>query len=836
MKSLSILFLVMMTIFFISCTDDPVDEANACEKVSCSDHGNCVLVSGNPTCACDAGYHVDGLSCLEDSQDLCKDVVCDSWMSCNSTNGNCELNEGKCATNTDCTDSTKPVCNSNHECEAKGLCDDIDCSGHGTCAVANDKALCICSEGYHADELTCVINEATPCDNVTCSGHGVCNVEADKAVCNCAVGYHVDGLNCIIDENNPCDNVSCSDHGVCVVVSDAPSCACATGYHSDGLNCIIDEVSNPCDGILCSGHGVCGVANDQPLCICSDGYHAEALSCIENDINNPCDTVTCSDHGICAVANNEALCICNTGYHVVDLTCIENDPCDNVTCSNHGTCAVSNNQPLCACATGYHPEGLNCIEDGTNNPCDGILCSGHGVCGVVDNNPTCSCVDGYEVDGLNCVPANQDLCDNVTCSNHGTCVISSDVAVCSCDYNYISDGLTCVIDDACLDVSCNGGDVCNPSTGSCVTPTITTISDIRQNGVEENMYITTGIVTAVDRDSFWLQDGTNPYASIYVYRGSSDVVEGDSVTVNGQYFEYYGLAQLKEIVLTTINSNDNDLVYKSVSATTMNSEANESQLLEITGGPFTVTVAATSDNFYIATMEDSSGNSLKVKSSLYHFTSTVGTEYQLLKGILLYDHEEFKLVPRKPTDMGNAASSTIIDIRQNGVPGSIYTTTGVVTATQGNNFWLQDGVSDYSAIYAFGAATSPTKGDNVTVTCEYIVYFDLAELKNCSVTINSSGNSLPNFVSVSATTSFEVHESQLVEFTGGPFTVSVLGDDANYNTVSLTDSNGNTIMIKRSIYNFGTVIVGQSFTTLKGVMSYHRGNFKLFPRDETDIQ
>lgn len=35
-----------------------------CDKVSCSGHGNCVVLRGEPTCACEDGYHAEGLNCV----------------------------------------------------------------------------------------------------------------------------------------------------------------------------------------------------------------------------------------------------------------------------------------------------------------------------------------------------------------------------------------------------------------------------------------------------------------------------------------------------------------------------------------------------------------------------------------------------------------------------------------------------------------------------------------------------------------------------------------------------------------------------------------------------
>lgn len=48
-------------------TEQSITAVSPCDRVSCSGHGNCIVVDTRPTCACDEGYmpdHTNGLSCL----------------------------------------------------------------------------------------------------------------------------------------------------------------------------------------------------------------------------------------------------------------------------------------------------------------------------------------------------------------------------------------------------------------------------------------------------------------------------------------------------------------------------------------------------------------------------------------------------------------------------------------------------------------------------------------------------------------------------------------------------------------------------------------------------
>lgn len=122
-----------------------------CSDVACSGHGVCAVTGTGPVCACDPGYHPEGLSCVEDGM--------------------------------------------------TGPCYGVDCSGHGTCVGAEGTATCDCEDGYHAEGLSCVEDGTTgPCYGVTCSGHGTCHVVNGSAQCECEAGYLTqDDVTCVED-------------------------------------------------------------------------------------------------------------------------------------------------------------------------------------------------------------------------------------------------------------------------------------------------------------------------------------------------------------------------------------------------------------------------------------------------------------------------------------------------------------------------------------------------------------------------------------------------------------------------------------------------------------
>ena len=196
-----------MALTLAACSSDSdvneIDEA--CENITCGDHGTCLPGSdASVVCLCDSGYHLDPFD------------------------------------NTTCiADEAYP-------------CAQIDCGGNGICFITVDStAACQCNPGYHTaenDPVSCVKDdEADPCDGVTCSEHGTCSPDAEgNAVCMCDTGYHTDDsnpLSCIADID-PCDGVTCSDHGTCTLDTEgAALCVCDTGYvNASATECEVEII------------------------------------------------------------------------------------------------------------------------------------------------------------------------------------------------------------------------------------------------------------------------------------------------------------------------------------------------------------------------------------------------------------------------------------------------------------------------------------------------------------------------------------------------------------------------------------------------------------------
>ncbi len=120
------------------------------------------------------------------------------------------------------------------------VCEDVTCSGHGTCTVSDGAALCDCDEGFRVDSAGtgCVLDVDDPCRDITCSGLGRCRVDGENnPYCECQGGTYPtsDGLDCVTAScTEDCGDMGCCGDHCCVV---RPSNATSLGrIESTGLN------------------------------------------------------------------------------------------------------------------------------------------------------------------------------------------------------------------------------------------------------------------------------------------------------------------------------------------------------------------------------------------------------------------------------------------------------------------------------------------------------------------------------------------------------------------------------------------------------------------------
>jgi subtilisin-like proprotein convertase family protein len=464
-----------------------------CREVTCSGHGSCAALDGQPICVCDEGYYAEGLACLEY-------VV-------------------------------------------QNPCEGITCSGYGICAVRNGQALCVCAQGYHTppDDRTNCVADVHPCDGEDgspCDDGEFCTVDdvCLQGVCRGAPNPCEDGNPCTVDLCNALegrcmhtaapDLTPCDDQRYCTLGEVCLSGVCTDGYPrncEDGNPCTqntcdpaLDACASapigdgdPCDdgafcsvGETCQG-GVCGfgaLRDCQDENACTVDFCDESVKACVHE-GGPLNGLPCDDGRFCTTGDTCLASVCaGTGLR----SCNDGNPCtadrcdplldacahdgsgtDGLACSDGRFCTVQDTCLGGACLGGPpNPcdDGNPCTSDACDpllDECandaalaDGLACDDGAYCTVGEACSNGICVGGAPRDCADANPCTADACNEVIDQCTHTQV--PDGTACN-------DGLFCTIQETCVGGSCAGGlardcsdgnpctaDRCDEPTGRCL--------------------------------------------------------------------------------------------------------------------------------------------------------------------------------------------------------------------------------------------------------------------------------------------------------------------------------------------------------------------------------
>ena len=187
-------------------------------------------------------------------------------------------------------------------------------------------------------------------------------------------------------------------------------------------------------------------------------------------------------------------------------------------------------------------------------------------------------------------------------------------------------------------------------------------------------------------------------------------------------------------------------------------------------------------------------------------------------------------------------NKTILEIRNlevnlnDGEDGAIYTTTGIVTAVTEHGYYMQDATE--AGIYVFlGYSETPTEGigDEITITATARNYQGLLELANPLLRQTLGTTVTPNFTDIDVLNieNLEAQESMLVNMLNPPFVVISIDD---HNNTLLKDSNDNEFVMRNSLFDYDTPLIGLKYSKLQGVLTYEYDIYKLLPIMTSDIE
>ena len=161
------------------------------------------------------------------------------------------------------------------------------------------------------------------------------------------------------------------------------------------------------------------------------------------------------------------------------------------------------------------------------------------------------------------------------------------------------------------------------------------------------MVSTSGLVTAIDNGSYFIQDGIGAWNGVYVYDNTNTPAIGDHVSFIADVDEYYNLTELKNVSNFVVNSSGNTLPPITVLSTL------DASSMEAYEGVFVQVLSAECNNANAGNGEwvvnDGSGD-LLVDDMIFAFTPDSGHVYNIT-GVMYFGFGALKLLPRDINDI-----------------------------------------------------------------------------------------------------------------------------------------------------------------------------------------
>jgi endonuclease I len=173
---------------------------------------------------------------------------------------------------------------------------------------------------------------------------------------------------------------------------------------------------------------------------------------------------------------------------------------------------------------------------------------------------------------------------------------------------------------------------------------------------------------------------------------------------------------------------------------------------------------------------------------------------------------------------GQAESSPLL--------GQVVSTTGIVTANFGTNYFLQNGPGAWNGLFIYDPGRNPSIGDSLVLTGTIAEYYEKTELKTITGYYKiSTGNALPAPVEISCIEADEPYEGVLVKVNNATCTFDNYG--ANFYMWTVDDGTDTLLIHNTDIFTYEPTL-GEIYT-ITGPLDYDFDEWKIQLRLETDV-
>eukprot|EP00820_Chromera_velia_P021925 Cvel_8039.t1-p1 / transcript=Cvel_8039.t1 / gene=Cvel_8039 / organism=Chromera_velia_CCMP2878 / gene_product=Fibrillin-2, putative / transcript_product=Fibrillin-2, putative / location=Cvel_scaffold435:254-15326(-) / protein_length=2435 / sequence_SO=supercontig / SO=protein_coding / is_pseudo=false len=468
-----------------------------------SGRATCTNTIGSFTCACNAGWSGDGVSCSNINECSLGVHNCHSTAACSNTAGSftCACNAGysgdgvsscsnidecgggggvavdNCDTQATCTDSTGSfTCACNTGFSGTGVaCSDVDecgtsvhdCHANGACTNAGGSFTCACNTGFSGTGVACSDVDECGTSVHDCHANGACTNAGGSFTCACNTGFSGTGVACSDVDECGTSVHNCHGDGACTNTGASFTCACNSGYSGDGVSCSnIDECGSSVDN--CDTQATCTDSSGSFSCGCNTGYSGSGVVCSDVD---ECSTSVdnCHTDASCTNSAGSFSCACNSGFVGTGVACSDHDECANTAhnCNSDAACIDVPSSFTCACNLGYSGDGVSCSDV---DECAGNIddCHLQAVCTDTVGSFSCQCNVGWSGSGVAC--SNVDECGTSTdnCHANAACTDTSGSFTCACNTGFSGSGVTCSNIDECATNThnCDAGASCTDGIGT----------------------------------------------------------------------------------------------------------------------------------------------------------------------------------------------------------------------------------------------------------------------------------------------------------------------------------------------------------------------------------
>lgn len=188
--------------------------------------------------------------------------------------------------------------------------------------------------------------------------------------------------------------------------------------------------------------------------------------------------------------------------------------------------------------------------------------------------------------------------------------------------------------------------------GEPVIPTENTIYEIQftedssgDSPLAGEQVITSGVVTGVTSQGYFIQDGAGAWNGVYVFDSNNLPEIGDLVNIAGSVTEYFNLTEITNVSSFEVVSSNNDFSIEVLDSSAVGSEMWEGVMVKVTGA----TCTAVPDEFGNWQV-DNGGGAVDIDDVMFPYDPTLGLDYDVT-GPLFYSFSVFRILPRDAADV-----------------------------------------------------------------------------------------------------------------------------------------------------------------------------------------